>query len=658
MPLSSRHRVVRSSLAFLLGVMLLLPAAVPAAAADEPLVLRVGTTQELDSLNPYATILVSGYETFQLTYNLLVDFGPNLEPVPGFADKWERAADGKSWTFHIREGMKWSDGTPATAQDACFSWQLNLDANKADDYVGEGYINPGLNDAQVTDISCPDDQTMVVTTNDASERVLQTYVPILPKHIWGDLDYQAMGDAKFKAPLVGTGPYIAEDWQTSQFVRFKRNPYYWGTQGAADEVVIQFYENPDTMVQALKAGEIDYARDPNPDQLKALANEPNITTVAGAANGWTQLAFNTYGTGTGKTIKDGGPSTKALLDPAFRDALGYAIDKPKLVDSVLGGFGDVGTTVVPPVIVKWHVEPDNPRHFDIDLAKQKLDAAGYVLDSNGNRLDKQGKPIKLRLFYPKSDTSYQKAAAFVKDWYGQLGIQVTAQVKGSTALGNLVLPPEACPKKNPDCPQYRANYDIELWGWSWGPDPNQMLQIFRCDYIGSSSDSQYCNPAFDALYDQQAVAQSDEERHAILAQMQNLIYDEAPYDVLYYDANRAAYRTDRFTGWQNQPLDNGTPLFTYSTLQYTLLKDATAPPPSEQPAVTSEPGTSAAPATTNPGAPATPAATASGGSSPVSGGGSDNSVLIIGILIVIVVVGGGGVLYYRRRSATAGEEEE
>jgi peptide/nickel transport system substrate-binding protein len=656
MAYSSRHRAVRSSLAFLLGIVMLIPAAVPTTAAD-PLVLRVGTTQELDSLNPYATILVSGYETFQLTYNLLVDFGPNLEPVPGFADSWQRADDGKSWTFHIREGMKWSDGTPATAQDACFSWQLNLDANKADDYVGEGYINPGLNDAQVTDISCPDDHTMIVTTNDASQRVLQTYVPILPKHIWGDLDYQAMGDAKFTAPLVGTGPYIAEDWQTSQFVRFKRNPNYWGTQGAADEIVIQFYENPDTMVQALKAGEIDYARDPNPDQLKALANEPNMVTVAGAANGWTQLAFNTYGTGTGKTIKDGGPSTKALLDPAFRDALGYAIDKQKLVDSVLGGFGDVGTTVVPPVIAKWHVEPDNPRHFDIDLAKQKLDAAGYVLDSNGNRLDKQGKPIKLRLFYPKSDTSYQKAAAFVKDWYGQLGINVTAQVKGSTALGNLVLPPEACPKKNPNCKQYRADYDIELWGWSWGPDPNQMLQIFRCDYIGSSSDSQYCNPAFDTLYDQQAVAQTDDERHAILAQMQNLIYDEAPYDVLYYDANRAAYRTDRFTGWQNQPLDNGTPLFTYSTLQYTLLKDATAPPPTEAPAAASgEPGATSAPATANPGAPGTPAPTGSGEASKSTG--SDNSPLIIGILLVIVVVGAVAVLYFRRRSAATTEEEE
>ena len=114
---------------------------------------------------------------------------------------------------------------------------------------------------------------------------------------------------------------------------------------------MQFYKTDDTMVQALKAGELDYARDPNADQLKALEGQPNIKTVVGASNGWTQLAFNEYGATKGQTLSAGvGPSTQALWDPAFRDALGYAIDKPTLVNRVLGGYGDVGTTIVPPVL--------------------------------------------------------------------------------------------------------------------------------------------------------------------------------------------------------------------------------------------------------------------------------------------------------------------
>ncbi len=636
-----RTRFVRLLAAMGLAGALLAPSlAVPARAADTKLVLRVGTTQDLDSINPYQTLLVVGYEVFQLTYNLLVDFGPNLEPVPGFADSWERSADGTSWKFHIRSGMKWSDGQPATAQDACFSWGLALAAIKDEANIGAGYLDPNLKDAGVTKVECPDDQTMIASTTDASDRIFQVYLPIIPKHIWGKMDYKAIGEAKFEAPLVGTGPYTLAEWKTSEYARFVRNPNYWGTQGAADEVVIQFFKTDDTMVQALKAGEIDYARSPNADQLKALQGQPNIRTVVGSANGWTQLAFNEYGASDGKTIKDGGPSTKALLDPAFRDALGYAIDKKLLVERVLGGYGDVGTTVVPPVLGQWHVEPDHPRTFDIALAKQKLDAAGYKLDASGARLDKEGKAISLRLYYPDTDSTYAKAAQFVKDWYGQLGIKVTAQQFDSATLGNIVLPPEAGA-------EYKANYDIELWGWAGNPDPNALLQIFRCDAIGSSSDSQYCNPEYDKLYDEQTNAKTAAERKTILAQMQNMIYDQAVYDILYYDANLVAYRTDRFAGWQNQPLANGTPLFTYGTLDYTLLTDATA---------VASPTPAASGASAAPEASATAAPTPAPGT---TGGTGDNTALMVGILAAVLVAAGVilAMIFRRRSGGGTGEEE-
>src|SRR4029077_7520523 len=257
--------------------------------------------------------------------------------------------------FHIRDGMKFSDGTPATSKDVCFTWGLAMAAIKDGANIGAGYLDPNIKDAGVTKIECPDPSTFIAYTTDQSDRIFQVYMPILPEHIYGKFDYKTIADQKFDPPLVGTGPYTLAEWKTGQFARFVRNPNYWGKQGFEDEVVIQFFKTPDTMVQALKAGELDYARDPNADQLKQLQTTPNIKTVVGAANGWTQLAFNTYGTGTGKTIAGGGASTQALQDPAFRDALGYAVDKKMLVDKVLGGFGDVGTTNVPPVLTQWHV---------------------------------------------------------------------------------------------------------------------------------------------------------------------------------------------------------------------------------------------------------------------------------------------------------------
>ncbi len=507
MRLPLRARLARVLGAGALTAALLLPGAAPATAvtATDPVVLRVGTTQDLDSLNPVCDHPRRRLRGVRPDLQLYDRFGPNLEPVPGFAESWERAADGHSWTFKIRDGMKWSDGEPATSADACFSWGLGVEAIKAEGSLGAGYLEPSMKDAKVTAVECPDPTTLIATTDDPSDRVLQIALPIIPKHIWGKETYETIGKAKFTPPLVGTGPYQAVEWQTGQFIRLQRNPNYWGDQGFADEVDLIIYKTPDTMVQALKAGELDYAHGPNADQLNQLKTEPNIATVVGSANGWTQLAFNGYGASTGKTIPNGGPSTKALLDPAFRDALGYAVDRQALVDRVLGGYGDVGTTIVPPVLTNWHVEPTKTRTFDIELAKQKLDAAGYPLDASGNRLDKEGKPINLRMFMPDSDENYPKAAQFIAAWYGQLGVKVTTQVLSSATLTEKIYPPEGGEG-------YTADYDIELWGWSGGIDPNGLLQIFRCDQIGNSSDSQYCNPDFDKMYDDQLVAPTAEAR--------------------------------------------------------------------------------------------------------------------------------------------------
>ncbi len=638
-----RRRLARLSTVLAVAVLALLPAAAPAAAADA-VVLRVGTTQPIETTNPWNTYLVSEYDSLQLTYDLLTGFGEDAKPAPGFADTWERAAD--RVTFHIRDGMKFSDGTPATAQDVCFSWGLALAAIKDKKSIGYGYLEPGLKDAGVTKIECPDDSTFVAYTTDQSDRIFQVYVPILPEHVWSKFNYKNIDKEKFNPPLVGSGPYTLAEAKTNQFARFVRNPNYWGNKGFADEVVLQFYSDADTMVQALKAGELDYAHSVNAEQFKQLQGDPTYTAVAGKANGWTQLAFNTYGMDGRGPIPNGGPSTKALLDPAFRDALGYAVDKQVLVDRVLGGFGDVGTTNIPPALSEWHVEPDSPRHFDIELAKQKLDAAGYALNGDGKRLDKEGKPIQLRLYFPNTDDVYAKSAQFVQEWYGQLGIDVTLQGFGSTALANIVLPPEGDGK---------AKYDIELWGWGGNPDPNALLDIFTCKEIGTTSDSQYCNPAFDDLYAQE-LKEAGDARHETLAKMQNLIYDEAPYDILFYDANLDVYRNDKFSGWENMPAD-GTPLFSYGTLNYTLLGDATAPPPPTPEAPTAAaseaPGQSAPAAVTS--APSASAATG-GSDSSTSDSGSNTTLLLVLVAVVAVVVVG-GLVYSRRRSGANVEDE-
>ena len=636
MPQAPSHRAVRSIAALALAISVLLPAAMPVAAAD-PVVLRVGTTQDLDSINPFQTALVVGFEVFTLNYQLLVGFDAKLAPAPEFADSWTVSADGLTYTFKINSAKKWSDGTPATSEDVRWTYQFILDA--AGSEAGAtclGYLDPYLINASLKTVTAPDPQTVVLTLERPDERILQTYVPILPKHIWGTQTLDTICDFQNEPPVVGSGPYQAQEWQTGQLVRFLENPNWMGPALAADEVVLQIFKSSDTMVQALRAGELHYAHGVNADQFDALKGEPNIETKDGTANGFTELGFNTYGTGTGKTIKDGGPSTKALLDAAFRDALGYAIDKDLLVERVLGGYGDAGTTEVPPFQTRWHKEPATLRTFSIETAKQKLDAAGYKLDAAGKRLDKEGKPINLSLVFPDSEATYPQAAQFIQAWFADLGIGVAPAQFDSDTLIDKMLSPEAG--------DYKAEFDMFIWGWGGDVDPNSLLEIFTCEQIGGSSDSLYCNPAYDELFAKQNAATSYEERKAVMDQMQDLIYNEAPYHILFYDANLEAWRTDTFTGWQLQPEGNGSPLFGYGSFGYRVLQLA-ADEPSPTPVTTAEPGAT-------PGA-ATPAPSAAPGA-PASSGG-DSTLLIVGVVLVVVVVAAGLVLARRRGART--EEE-
>jgi len=637
-----RRRMTRSFAALSLISVLMLPAAAPAAAAD-PVVLRVGTVQPLDAINAYLTEYFVGYEVFTLNYDLLVGYGKNAEPAPGFVQSWTQ--DGNTWTFKIRPDLKWSDGTPATAEDARWTIQSLLDgqAKNGVGSVGAGYLDLYLDYATVQSVTAPDLQTLVIKTKTPNTQILTSYIPILPKHIW---EKREIGKDPNDAPVVGSGAYQVKEWKAGEYVRLVRNPYYWGPKGYEDEIYIQFFKSDAAMAEALKAGDIDYARNVTADQFQSLTGLPNVVTVESAlsaeANAFTQINYNTYS----KPIKGGGASTKALQDPAFRDALGYAIDKQTLVDKVLSGHGLVGSTIIPPAMAggAWHLEPANRRTFDIELAKKKLNTAGYIL-VDGKRLDKEGQPINLRMVVPASSASYSASAEFITGWWKQLGIQMTTQSLDDGAVSALEKAPE-------NDPPGKADFDVVIWNWAGDVDPNSLLAILATSAIGGTSDTFFSNPRYDQLMLLQASEPDPVKRKVLTDEMQQLAYDQAPYDVLFYDAALHAYRTDKFGGWQLQPEKVGLPLFGYGSPGYNTL---TAPVPLATPAPSIQ-----APASTAPGASAAaaapvPSGSASGGGSGASTGNSNSLLLLGGVALVIAA---GVVIFAAMRRRRSAKDEE
>ena len=263
--------------------------------------------------------------------------------------------------------------------------------------------------------------------------------------------------------------------------------------------------------------------------------------------------------------------------------------------------------------------------------------------SDGTRIDKQGKPINLRLYTPNTDPSYAKDAQFIQGWFGQVGIKVSAQVLDE---GTLVTD-EALDTTKPAKGQ--LDYDMVIWGWVGDPDPNALLQILTTSSIGSTSDSQWSNAQYDQLYDQQNQAATDADRKAAMDQMQQIFYDQAPYDILYYDNNLDAYHTDKFAGWQNQPVVGGAPFFQDGSINYTLLTDATLATPAPSASVNAEPtaGSSSGLAASVAPAPVPTDTGSSGSPLPLILG-----VIAIAALLVVFM------LLTRRRRAAANEDDE
>ncbi len=637
MPTSLRARAARVAVAAALAAMSLLPGAARVGAADK-LIFRIGTTQEIDSLNPFQAYLYSSYEAWILNYDVLVGYGPNLEYAPtGFAQSWDVSPDGKTYTFHIRPGMQWSDGQPATAKDVAWTYNYILNSLKGDSPLTLFTLT------KVSKVEAPDDQTVVVTLSDPSSLILGAYIPILPEHIWKNVTpAQANNEFTNPVPVVGTGPFQAVEWQKGQFTRFVRNEHYWGKKPAIDEVQMIFFANQDAMDQALQKGDIDAARQILPSQFAKIDADPNIVGVNANSpiTGFDELAYNGYDP---KGKKGVGASTSAVRDPAFRDALGYAIDKDLLVKQALFGFGLPGTTVIPPALSAWHWEPPAgvKRTFDLEEAKRRLDAAGYK-DTNGDgfREDKDGKEINLNLVTPSSQAYYAQSANLIAEWWKQIGIKMTPQVLDKDTVTADVTPPEADGK---------ANFDIELWGWGGVPDPDFLLQIFTSAQIGGWSDSFYSNPEYDKLYDQQQIAPTPAERKPIIDQMQQMLYKDAPYDVLYYSSELQAYRTDKWHGYALQPRQGGTPFFTYGVESYVNLQPGPEPTPAP-PAATSSAGAPSGPAASNAAPSETPATTGS------SSSGSSGPLLIVLVVLLVVVLAIGMVAVRGRRRADAEDE--
>lgn len=526
-------------------------------ASGAPIVYRVGLQSDVDNMNPFSTYNTIPWECFRIGYNFLTWYNADYQPVPDLADPVPTVANGgitdggRVWTFHIRPNVKWSDGVPLTAQDVAYTYDRIL-RQKLGMYIG--YFTG------VTKVEAPDDHTVVITSRKPNAVLTALYVPILPEHIWSKVP-----DDKVKTwsnvPMVSSGPFQVSEVQIGTYVKLVKNPYYkdgFGVEPTVDEVLFDIYQTQDSLVADYKAGNLDAAIELDPGFFRSLQGVPGSKSVAAPGLGFHELGMNCY-----KSPKSKGDPL--LLDKRIRVAIDWAIDKKAIAAVAMDGLAEPGSSLLSPVdtFYRWAVPADQLRTYDPAKARQILDAAGYKVGPGGVRVAPNGKPLKFRLAaftqYPMDITAAKKITAYLKD----VGIGTTLQIMDENAFTD----------QNYD----NADDDLYIWSWTADIDPGYILSVFTTGQILNGSDSEYSNPQYDALYIAQAQAVDPAQRQQIVKQMQQILYADAPYSILWYNTLIQAFRTDRWTGYSSVPTGgNGAAFRNMLRDTYLHLKPVTA----------------------------------------------------------------------------------
>jgi peptide/nickel transport system substrate-binding protein len=573
----------------------------PAGAQDE-VTMIIGLTQPWETLNPVAGILVSEFEVWNLQYaGLTTPSLEDLSPEPGLAESWVEEEPGRRYTYTLREGLRWSDGTPLTAEDV--AWNVNT----ARDQEWANYITTvGDLTAEVVD-----DRTVTIVSSDPDPKLPTLGISIVPKHIWEEHADPDTIDTYDALDGVGSGPFTIAEYRSEQSLTMVANEHFHGGRPAVDRIIFRYFSNPDAMVAALRRGEIAAAHGIPASAVSTLEGEPGIEVVVGVQGGFDEIAFN------GGEAE--GQPHPALLDREFRVALNHAIDKEGATEDLWYGFGEPAVTVSVSTDPKWapEVPVDEQFTFDPELANSLLDDLGY-LDTNGDGFREMpggGDNIVLR-HAVNTDTALGGAVGdLFSGWMNAVGIDVRLSAYDQDQLFTVIVD---------------GDYDSFYWGWVPFADPDMMLSFFTEAELGNWNDANWTDPRFEELYLEQRVEVDLDRRLEIVHEMVRIIHDDAAYVALWYSPDIQAVRSDQFEGFVRQPAGTGPVMFSLSSPSYALVT----------------------PVGMNVGGDGTltddPAADDSGG--------GNTALVVVLVVVALVIVAGAGLLLVRRKRSSDDRE--
>lgn len=457
-----------------------------------------------------------GYMTLSYIFDTLM-WKDESGLVPYLAEDYSVSEDGMTYTFQLRKGVSFTDGTPFTAEDVKFTF----------DYMKE-HPYKWVSVSMVEEASVVDEHTVEIRLNKTYNPFLSDVagsLPILPKHIWENVTEPET----FTEPeaAISTGPFILENYDAAAGTyTFKANEDYFYGDVQIDKLVIANVSGGDSK-EALLSGEIAAAPNISYKAAMSLKDSPEYTVLEGPGLSVTRLYFNF--------------DEEAMAVKEIRQAMYHAVNLDEIVEKAYGGAGYAGSA--------GHVQPGTPWYnpdvrqyaYDVETAKKMLSEAGAA-DSNGNGiLEYNGEEMSYTLTFTEND---EKLAELLVSYMKAVGIELVPQsaddatVKAAISEGNFEL-------------AFNTN-------GSFGGDPVFLSRFATVGADGAPSvtgqgGKTWESEEYNKIYNESAVEQDDAKRHEQVNELQEIIAEELPCLTLYYKKAVAAYNNTIFDGFYYTP---------------------------------------------------------------------------------------------------------
>jgi peptide/nickel transport system substrate-binding protein len=513
------------------------PTAAPAAPEPAPAggKLTILYWQAITILNPHQATGTKDFDGATVVLEALARYNQNDELVPYLAaeiptvENGGVAPDGTSVTWKLLPDVKWSDGTPFTADDVVFTWQYCIDEATA--CVNRANYEP------IEVVEALDPTTVKITWKSPNPNPYIAFIGfpgmILQKAQFGNcIGAAAISDAACQAANlkpIGTNAYMVQEHRPGDTVLYVRNPNYRNAADVFfDEIEIKGGGDAVSAARAVcETGEVDFAWNlqVQKDVLEPILSAGNCDAVSGGSFGIERVVINFANPdpALGDLRSEPSQPHPILSDIRVRQALNKAIDREAIAAQLYGPTGAATCNIlVAPATLN---SPNTTCERDVEGAKALLEEAGWVLPPGGGIREKDGKPLVLS-FSTSINALRQGEQAIIKANLAEVGIQIDLKaVDAGVFFGGDPGNPDTLNKMYVDLQMYTNSPE--------GPNPTSYFEGWICDKVNSSAnqwqggnDGRFCNEEFDALYEQYAVEFDAEKRVEMAIQLNDILVNE------------------------------------------------------------------------------------------------------------------------------------